>query len=134
MSHLSNNDIARSIYEGAKESKGSLSSYLKKVIKFLSKKRLISKSPEILSQLRKIVNKEEGIVEAKVGSVTKLSTETRHHLTHSLKKRYGAKDVILNEVIDERLLGGMRIEVGDEIIDLTMRNKIKQLQEYLIKV
>ena len=72
-------------------------------------------------------------MEAKVGSVARLKTETKHHLMHSLKKRYDAKDVILNEALDEKLIAGIRIEVGDEVIDLTMRNKIKQLQEYLIK-
>ena len=133
MVKISNSDIARSIYEGAKENKGNLSSYLKNVVKFLAKKRLISKVPEILLQLKKIINKEEGILEAKVLSATKLGGEAKYSIMHSLQKRYDAKDVILDEAIDEKLLGGVRIEAGDEVIDLTMRNKIKKLQEHLLR-
>ena len=106
---------------------------LKKIVQFLARRHLLSKTSDILSQLEKIINSDEQRTVAKILSAGKLGVETKHHLMQILKKRYGAKDVILNEVIDEKLLGGMRIEVGDEVIDLTMKNKIKKLQEYLIK-
>ena len=40
---------------------------------------------------------------------------------------------IFNEVLDEKLLGGFKIEVNDEIIDLTIKNKLEKLQEYLTR-
>ncbi|PIP69006.1 F0F1 ATP synthase subunit delta, partial [Candidatus Nomurabacteria bacterium CG22_combo_CG10-13_8_21_14_all_32_8] len=59
--------------------------------------------------------------------------ELREELIFFLKERYKAKEIFLTEVLDEKLLGGMRIEVNDEIIDLTVKNKIKKLQEHLIR-
>ena len=41
--------------------------------------------------------------------------------------------VIFKEKIDEKLLGGFRIEVNDEVIDLTLKNKIFKLEEYLTR-
>jgi len=133
MATISNNDIARSIYFGSKDKAGAeLQAYYKNVVQFLFRKKLLSKSKEILLILRKIINKEEGIIDAKVLSVEKLYHETKEDLVHLLKKRYHAREVILKEKYDQVLLGGMRIEVNDEVIDLTIKNKLGQLQEYLI--
>ena len=134
MPAISNNNIANAIYEGSKgRSPYDLHTYSKNVVNFLVKKRLLSKSKEILERLNKIVNEREGIVEVKVKTTKKLATETKHHLATTLKKRYRGKDIVWHEVVDENLLGGFRLEINDEVIDLTMRNKINQLQKHLTK-
>lgn len=132
MTSIRNNEIARAIYLSTEGKTGSsLAKSLSDVVNFLYRKRLLSKSKEILEILRKIINQEEGILIAKVISFKKLQEETKKDLTHLLKKRYSAKEVIFEEKLDEKLLGGMRIEVNNEVIDLTIKNKIWQLQEYL---
>ena len=134
MSALSNNDIARAIHLLTKgKGHAEQADILKKVTKFLFRKRLLSKAPQILAQLGRIINKEEGKVEAKVSSVEKLSRETKSHLEHALKKRYSAKEIVFNESLDSRLIGGVKIEVDDEVIDLSIKNRIGKLQEYLTK-
>lgn len=130
---ISNKDIARGIYEGVKENTGSQSSYLQNVVKFLAKRKLLSKAGDILKQLKKIVNQEEGIIEGKVSTSVRLGATERYQLIQQLKKRYGAKDVTLTEVVDEKLLGGMKVEVGDEVMDLTTKGKILKLQTYLMR-
>lgn len=134
MSAISNNDIARAIYLLTK-GKGHAEQVdiSKKVTKFLFRKRLLSKAPQILSQLSKTINKEEGKIEVKVSSVEKLSHQTKLHLEQLLKKRYSAKEIILNESLDSRLIGGVRIEVNNEVIDLSIKNRIGKLQEYLTR-
>ena len=131
MTAISNNDIARTIYMMSKD-KGQ-ADISKNVVKFLFRKRLLSKSPEILSQLRKIINKEEGRIVAKVSSVEKLDSKMKTSLEYALKKRYSAKEVVFTESINEKLLGGVKIEVNNEVIDLSVKNKIQKLQEHLIK-
>jgi len=114
MSTATNNDIARAIYL------------------FLVRKGLLSKSKDILSHLDKMINDEKGRVVAKVSSKDNLSEGIKKELTHFLTKRYSANEVSLVSNIDEKLLGGFRIEVNNEVIDLTIKNKIGKLQEYLI--
>jgi F0F1-type ATP synthase delta subunit len=67
MTTISNNDIARAIYLVAKD-KGKEPGVLKEIVSFLSRKRLLTKSPEILARLEKIVNEENGVVVVKVSS------------------------------------------------------------------
>ncbi|KKQ87181.1 MAG: hypothetical protein UT09_C0019G0007 [Parcubacteria group bacterium GW2011_GWF2_38_8] len=134
MATLSNNDIARAIYLTSKNKTGlELSEMFGRIIKFLVRRRLLSRVPDILEKLRKIINLEDKRIEVKILSSRKLKEKTKNDVVSILKKRYKAKEVIIEEVADEKLLGGMRIEVNDEIIDLTIKRKIKKLQEYLIK-
>ena len=134
MTAISNNDIARAIYLISKDkSHSEQANILEKVVKFLFRKRLLSKAPDILLQLRKIINHEEDRIVAKVSSVEILNRQTKTNLEHALKKHYVAKEVVLLENLDKKLLGGLKVEVNNEIIDLSIKNKIEKLQEYLIK-
>jgi F0F1-type ATP synthase delta subunit len=49
-----------------------------------------------------------------------------------IKDKYKANTVTIESNEDAKLLGGIKIEIGDDIIDTTLSNKINQLQNYLI--
>jgi F-type H+-transporting ATPase subunit delta len=132
MTAISNNDIAQAIYLASRE-KGGEEHFSSKVIQFLVKRRLLSKAPEILSRLNKIINEHEGRVVARVSSAEKINEKKHKELTTALSHLYKAKEIKIVENIDKRLLGGIKIEVNDEVIDLTIKNKIERLQEHLTK-
>ncbi len=134
MATISNNDIARAIYLVSKDKTSvELHDINTKVVRFLVRRRLLSKTPDILVRLNETINHEEERVVAKVSSIRKLDEGLKNELISFLKERYKAKEVTLKEALDEKLLGGIKVEVGDEIIDLTIKNKIKKLQEYLTR-
>ena len=130
MATISNNNIARAIYLA---SKNNLEDFPLKVVRFLVKKKLLFQSPNILSHLEKIMNEEDGKIKAEVWSVEKIDEIMKKSLENSLSSRYGGKKIILEEHLNPKLLGGFRIEINDEVLDLSLKNKINQLQEHLIK-
>lgn len=134
MAVLSNNEIAEAIlssYEGRKkEEYGGIS---KKVIKFLERRYLLSRAPEILEKIGEISDKKERKLKVKIASARTLGDKEKKELKEILKRHYGAEEAVLEEKIDQNLLGGMKIEAGGEVIDLSLRYKIKKLQEYLLK-
>jgi ATP synthase F1 delta subunit len=134
MTAISNNNIARAIYLAFKDkSHADQPVFLKNVVNFLARKRLLSKAPDILERLNKIINEDKGVVTAKVWSPEKLSEATNKEIAQILARRYSGKEIDLEESPDEKLIGGYKIEVNDEVIDLTIKNRIAKLQEYLIK-
>ncbi|OGI71489.1 hypothetical protein A3C60_00335 [Candidatus Nomurabacteria bacterium RIFCSPHIGHO2_02_FULL_37_45] len=134
MTVISNNDIARAIYLASKENNDALSPALPgRVVNFLFKKRLLSCAPDILLRLDKIINQEKGRIVVRITSVTKMQDRAKTELEQFLKKRYSAKEISFFEILDTRLVGGIKVEVNDEIIDLSIRNKISKLQEYLTR-
>ncbi|KKR43901.1 ATP synthase F1 subunit delta [Candidatus Nomurabacteria bacterium RIFOXYB1_FULL_39_16] len=132
MSIISNNDIAHAIYLASKDkSKEEQSLIFKNVIKFLVKKKKIARVPDILLRLGKIINNYENRIVGKIFSKEKITETQNKEINQILAHRYSVKEVILNEKIDEKLLGGFKMEVGDEVIDLTLKKKIEKLQEHL---
>lgn len=134
MANISIKNIARAIYESSSLKEGAeLDIVSKKTVSLISKKHLMSKSKEILNQLEKISDKSDGVVRAKISSRIKIDKKIVDEIEDFIKKKYKAKNTVLEFIVDEKLLGGIRIEIGDEIIDTTIKNKIKKLQNYLIK-
>lgn len=133
MATVSINNIARAIYESSAGKDGKdLDIVIKKAVFLISSKHMMSKSNEILSQLEKISDKREETTRAIISSKMPLNKKITDEIEDFIKKRYRAKKVILEYKIDEKLLGGIKIEVGDEIIDTTLKNKIRKLQNHLI--
>lgn len=130
----STKNLAEAIYQNAKGKNGAeLSATLANAVEFMDKHQLLGKSKEILSQLEKIIDKDEKVLRAKVTSSTVLSKKMLEELEENLKKRYKAKDVEIDTKEDSNLINGLKIEANDEIIDLTLRARLHQLQTHLIK-
>ena len=130
---LSTKHIAAAIYTSAKDKSGAeRERALELSVEFLAKKNLLGKAPEILKHLERIKNEDLRIVSAKVTSSTPLTKYTEDEVKHALKKRYEAEDVILELQEDKTLVGGVKIEANDEVIDLSFKNKLNQLQNHLL--
>ena len=127
MKAISNNNLARAIYGALKEkSPAEEVALMPKIVEFLARKRLLAKAPDILSRLNKIINTAEGKMAAKVYSAERLSEADKKDISESLSKKYAGKEIILEDSLDEKLIGGIKIEINDEIIDLSIKNRIKK--------
>jgi F-type H+-transporting ATPase subunit delta len=133
MASISIKNLATAIYESSFDKEGSsLDSILEKSVIFLRDKNLLGKKEEILKALEDIVNKENGVVKVKITSSEKLKDGIQKEIEEYIKKKYKANNVLVEERVDPILLGGIKLEIGDDIIDTTLLNKIHQLQNYLI--
>jgi len=134
MSKISNDNLAWAIYLAVKDkTPAGRSMLLRDIVRFLAKKKLLTQAPKILARLNQIIDKDRGGVAAKVWSVQKLSARTKEKLAHFLARRFGGKTATLEENLDVELLGGYKIAVQDEILDLCLRNRIGQLQAHLTR-
>ncbi len=134
MSKLSTKQVAEAIYASAKNKTGAeLSSALQNAVEFLAKKNLLGKAPEIIRHVKRISDAEHGILRAKVLSKTPLTKTETAKVESLLEKRHKGKGAVLEWKEDKGLLGGIRIETEDEVLDLSLKNKVNQLQNYLLK-
>src|SRR3989344_9207210 len=126
MATLKNNDIAYAIHHATLDkTEAELGTAISNSAKFLLRHRLNSKRQDIIfEKLHDIQNKEEKIVEAKIFSKNKLSHTSIHEIKQFLEKKYKAEKIELEEEIDDALIGGMKIQVGDDIIDATLSNQL----------
>lgn len=99
---------------------------------FLRSKKLLGQSEEILKELQKTIDKKKGIVRMKVKTAHSFPENKRKDLEEKIKEKYQAKHIESEYFEEKNLLGGVKIEVGEDVMDMTYRNKLKQLEKHLI--
>ena len=97
-------------------------------------KSLIDKKPRnylsVLEQYKRLIRLEVEKRTAVIESATELSPEAARHLVTGLKNKYG-NDLTTQFVTNPELLGGMRIRVGNDVWDSSVRNRLQRLQAQL---
>jgi F-type H+-transporting ATPase subunit delta len=82
--------------------------------------------PEIRDQFVVLKNGHEGVLEARIASAFPLDDAQLTTLKADLKARFKADiDAIVS--IDPELIGGVRIAIGDEVIDASVRGKLSNM-------
>jgi ATP synthase F1 delta subunit len=131
---LSPKTIAEAIHLGSKDKQGKeLSVFLEDSVAFLGKNRMIGKYKEILDYLEKLIDKNEKRLRVEVTSAEKLPHKILTELTENLKRRYKAEEIEIDQKEDATLIAGVKVRVLDEVIDMTLSNKLHQLQTHLMK-
>jgi F-type H+-transporting ATPase subunit delta len=82
---------------------------------------------ELIRYAATIVADEAGKGIATVTVATSLDASQRKRLAAALGAKYG-RDININEIVDTRILGGMRVQIGSEVIDGTISNRIADLR------
>jgi F-type H+-transporting ATPase subunit delta len=83
--------------------------------------------PEIAAQFRALVNASSGISDATIFSAFALDASTLAETVATLEKRFGRK-LNATVVIDESLIGGIRVVVGDEVLDTSIKARLEQMK------
>ena len=84
----------------------------------------------IYDEFERLRASEEGLVQVRVMTAQKLTTNDRKRLSDHLQRSLGGK-VRLDERIDESLIGGLRIEVDGKVIDGSLRARLDELKTVL---
>jgi F-type H+-transporting ATPase subunit delta len=87
--------------------------------------------PEIAHQFEAMKNKSEGAAEVNITSAFALEGSALNDLLSSLKKRFGGKELRPTIQVDPALIGGVRIQVGDEVMDSSVKAQLAQMQASL---
>ncbi|MGL4730199.1 MAG: F0F1 ATP synthase subunit delta [Clostridium sp.] len=85
---------------------------------------------EKYNQFRLIYFERHNMVEVLVRTAIPLTDEQRNTLKEKLENKY-KKEIILSEKVDESLLGGMIIKVGDDVIDGTVKSRISAMKQLM---
>ena len=110
-------------------------SFDKDIVNFM--KLLIDKGrmeylKEMLGYFVAKANEELGIQTATVYSVRKLPEEDLERIKKALEIKTGKKITITNQ-IDERLIAGIKVVTGNNITDVSMKNRLEGMKQALLK-
>lgn len=90
----------------------------------------VDEAQEIENEFQRLVDDAEGRVRATVTTAIELDPKDRDRVAHELSRRL-EKDVRLSVVVDPSILGGMKLQYGDRLVDATVATRLEQLRRRL---
>lgn len=127
--------IAQVLFESTqgRESK-ELSQDIKEVSQLIKTHGFLSRIDEIVNEYHTIYNAHHNIKEVTITLQERLSFSRKEEVKEELKKILNCNDVYLKEKIDERIIGGIKIEASDGLfIDGTVQGRLTQLRKILAR-
>jgi F-type H+-transporting ATPase subunit delta len=95
---------------------------------------LIQKKPrhylDVLKNYRRLLRLELEKRRARVETASEVDPAISSELAANLKKKY-ARDLTTEFIVNPELLGGLRVRVGSDVWDGTVRTRLERLQQQL---
>ncbi len=86
--------------------------------------------PGIEEEFESLADQAAGRVRATVTTAIELESEDRDRVERELSKRL-KKDVRLSVLVDPRIIGGLKLQYGDRVVDASVATRLQQLRRRL---
>jgi len=110
---------------------GEMSAEAKNFVQVLIENDRLAVLPEIFALFEDLKNEREGVVDALISTAFALEDAQLASLVADLEKRFKRK-INPQVSIDRDLIGGVRVVVGDEVIDGSVRGKLNAMAAGLL--
>ena len=110
---------------------GNANVLVKNFLGLLNVRGRLSELPEILSAFEYLLDKKLGKVEVDVTVAQKLSDDELEGVRQRVSKAMG-KDAVVHQYVDEAILGGLILNVGDKVVDASVRRQLQAMKERLL--
>jgi F-type H+-transporting ATPase subunit delta len=87
----------------------------------------LSALPEIAAQFSALVSAKSGVADAVIHSAYPIDAGQLADVSATLEKRFGRK-LNASVVVDESLIGGIRVVVGDEVLDTSVKARLEHMR------
>lgn len=98
--------------------------------KLLIESNRVAEVNAIAEEYERLADEAAGRVRAIVTTAVELSSADRERVSAELSRRLG-QEVRMDVVVDPRILGGMKLQYGDRLVDATVSTKLQQLRRRL---
>lgn len=131
---ISVKQYAQSFYDSTHDkTEGQIKTAIENFIRILAANNDLKKTEKIIADFIRIYNQEKGLVEAQVKSAGKLDKGIVNFLNDFVMHAAKAKEVKIEQEIDEAILGGIIIKYGDKILDASLKTRLSDLKNYIKK-
>jgi F-type H+-transporting ATPase subunit delta len=96
------------------------------------KNRRLNLFPEIYEEFNRLVKQEKNILEVEIVTAIKCDSAKLQQIKSLVEKKYPNKIIHLKEVISAKVLGGLQVRAGSEVIDISLKNQLNKLNKELL--
>lgn len=103
-------------------------------IKILSENLQISLIESVEDQYIELYNKEVKNINVRVESAQELTVEQIANLKEKIKEQLKLNNVVVNNIVDPSLLGGLKIVYNNKVIDSTIKAKLNSMKKQIATI
>ena len=103
---------------------------IRSLLGLLLERERIALFPQVADAYAELVERRAGIVKGRVTTATQLSANDREDLVRRLERSSGKK-IRATFAVDASLIGGAMIQVGDRLIDSSLKAQLDELRREL---
>ncbi len=108
----------------------SVSADVHRFLAILARRDRLELVPEIAMHFRRLLNEHRGIAVAQVTTAIPIDERQKAVIASRLGRRFG-KTVVLEPRVDPAILGGVIAQIGDTVIDSSIRGRLERLRRTL---
>jgi F-type H+-transporting ATPase subunit delta len=110
---------------------GDLATMPMNLARLLVRKGRTSLAADIAMAFKELVEEQRGIVHARATTAVPIGDAERAVLTTRIREHTG-KNVVLETLVDPALIGGVIVQIGDQLIDASTRARLQALRDSLV--
>lgn len=114
--------------------KGRISDELTGFIRLIAEKDRYGQIQEIMQYFLDAVKELKGIGVAYVSSSYALKEEQKKQVEEKLLETTAFREMEMHYQVDEKLIGGLVIRIGDRVVDSSIKTKLDELTKQLMKI
>jgi len=111
--------------------KGRVHDLIFRFLMVVNRKGRHSLFPGVFHAFLEVYDERHGVIDVDTYSAQPLNDLQKAQITSSLSESLG-RQVVVREHIDESLIGGVKLRIGDQLIDGTVAHQLRQMREELI--
>lgn len=106
---------------------------IQEFLKLVIENNKVPAIPEIAQQFTKLLNQAKGEAEVLIESAFPLSQDQIDDFLKALGRKFPGIKLLPTVVVDKSLIGGVRVKVGDQALDGTVKSRLAEMQAALTR-
>lgn len=112
---------------------GKVSDVLYKLLQVMNLKGRVNELPALVASFAELMDDRNGVVAVDAYVAAPMDAATLERVKAELGTALGGKTVKLEEHIDESLIGGLKVKIGDKLVDASVASQLRAMRNKLVE-
>lgn len=111
---------------------GRINVLLDRFLQLMSERGRLGQLPEVLDAFEYLLDQQLGKAEVDVTVAQRLSEAELEDVRRRVSKALG-KDAVIHQYVDQAIIGGIVLRVGDQIVDASVRRQLEAMRQRMLR-
>ncbi len=112
---------------------GKVSDAFYKLLQVMNRKGRVGELPALVASFAALMDERSGVVPVEAYVAAPLDDATLERVKSELGAALGGKTVKLEQHVDESLIGGLKVKIGDKLVDASVASQLRAMRNQLIQ-